>query len=523
MIHQYLPSPILKMHGLRYTIQGATMASDARSFSCVSYGTYESSSRFLNIISVTLTRPSTTRVHSKKFTKNLHYPRRAPVPPEPEADRFFRSTLDDGDPSKAEVSDQDTVDPSDMNFPHVKGNFEENEEIVWEEDEIEAISSLFRGRIPQKPGKLVRERPLPLPTPHKLRPLGLPTPKRNIRPPSSPVSYSKNLFKNPEFLTGIARDIRSLPPEKDVSVVLDKSVPFLRKGSLSLTVRELGHMGLPDRALQTFCWAQKHPLLFPDDRTLASTVEVLARFNKLKIPLNLEKFKDLASQTVMEAMVRGFIKGGSLKLAWKLISIARNSNQMLDSGIYAKMILQLSKNPDQYFLISTLLDELAERGDLSLTSEDCTAVMKVCRLLKKYELVESLFNWYKQRGRGTSIVMYTTVIHSRMCEQKFREAMELVWEMEAENYLFGFPAYRVVIKLLVALNDIPKANRYFKRLKDAGFAPTYDIYRDLMKLYLYSGRLAKCRELSKELHAAGFSLEAELKLQLAQLDYQTKL
>uniref|UniRef100_A0A7N1A058 Pentatricopeptide repeat-containing protein n=1 Tax=Kalanchoe fedtschenkoi TaxID=63787 RepID=A0A7N1A058_KALFE len=499
------------------------MTPDATSSCSVSSQRYELRSNFANITSVTFMRPSPTRVHDRKIPKNLRYPRRAPLPPEPEADRFFRHTFDDAGPTKSEVSSGDALDPGDPILAHHVDGSDGDGEVIWDEDEIETISSLFRGRIPQKPGKLVRERPLPLPTPHKLRPSRLPTPKRNFRPPTSPASSSKHLYKNPEFLTGIARDIRSLPPEKDVSLVLNKCAPFLRKGSLSLTIRELGHMGLPDRALQTFCWAQKQPLLFPDDRTLASTVEVLARFHELKVPFDLDNFKDLASQTVMEAMVRGFMKGGSLKLAWKLISVARNSNRMLDSSIYAKMILQLSKDPDHNFLVLTLLDELAEREDLSLSSEDCTAVMKVCRILKKYELVESLFNWHKQTGRDTTIVMYTMVIHSRICEGKLREAMELVWEMEAANYLLDFPAYRVVIKLLVSLNDIPRANRYFKRLKDAGFAPTYDIYCDLMKLYLGSGRLAKCRELKKELDTAGFALEAELKAQWVQLVSQTKL
>ena len=38
-------------------------------------------------------------------------------------------------------------------------------------------------------------------------------------------------------------------------------------------------------------------------------------------------------------------------------------------------------------------------------------------------------------------------------------------------------AYRVIIRLCVALNDLETAARYFSRLKEAGFAPTYEIYK----------------------------------------------
>ncbi|PHT60879.1 Pentatricopeptide repeat-containing protein [Capsicum chinense] len=88
--------------------------------------------------------------------------------------------------------------------------------ILWESDEMEAISSLFKGRIPQKPGKLDRERPLPLPLPYKIRPLGLPTPKRFKN--CSRESVSKQVYKNPTFLIGLAREIQGLPIEENVSM-----------------------------------------------------------------------------------------------------------------------------------------------------------------------------------------------------------------------------------------------------------------------------------------------------------------
>ena len=66
---------------------------------------------------------------------------------------------------------------------------------------------------------------------------------------------------------------------------------------------------------------------------LASTVEVLARNHELKIPFNIEKFTALASRGVLEAMIKGFIKGGNLKLALEVLSVSRRDKRMLDPGI----------------------------------------------------------------------------------------------------------------------------------------------------------------------------------------------
>ncbi|KAF7809375.1 pentatricopeptide repeat-containing protein [Senna tora] len=436
--------------------------------------------------------------------RRLTHPRRPQLPPEFGVNLFLKKTS-----TSSELVQQDV---------RFNGE-EEDDDVVWGEDEIEAISSLFQGRIPQKPGKLNRERPLPLPLPYKLRPLGLPSPKTQVKftvpaAVSCRTSMDKKLYKDPSFLIGLAREISELNPDKDVSIVLDKWVQFLRKGSLSLTIRELGHMGYPGRALQTFCWVQKQPQLFPDDRTLASTVEVLARNHELKVPSNLHKFTRVATRAVLEAMIRGFIKGGSLKLAWKCLEVARKDKRMLDPGIYAKLILELGKDPDKHMHVVPLLDELGEREELNLSQQDCTAIMKVSIKMEKFNVVESLFGWFKQSGRNPGIVMLTTVIHSRCTERRYREALPLVWEMEASNCLLDLPAYRVIIKLFVALNDLSRAGRYFSKLKEAGFSPTYDIYRDLIQIYMASGRIAKCRDICKEAEIAGFKLDQHLLYQL---------
>ncbi|XP_057514082.1 pentatricopeptide repeat-containing protein At2g01860 [Actinidia eriantha] len=497
---------------------------------------------FANRSRVVLMAQFRGRTYGTNPPKHLRYPRRPKLPPEFGNDRFWkekplteqptsqthltRNEASDSDDDNHVVAscDDTATDDEDDDYEEEYEQYEEREggdNINWEPDEIEAISSLFRGRIPQKPGKLNRERPLPLPLPHKIRPLGFPTPKKHRRMASSTAnsshkSLSNQVYKNPTFLVELAKEIGRLPLEEDVSTILNKWSRFLRKGSLSLTIRELGRMDLPNRALQTFSWAQNHVHLFPDDRILASTAEVLARNRELKLK-NLQKFASLASRSVIEAMVRGFIKGGSLGLAFKLILVAKDSKRMLDSSIYAKLILELGKNPDKHMMVSTLLEDLGERDDLNLNQQDCTAIMKVCIRLGKFEVVETLFHWFKQSGHDPSVVMYTTLIHSRYSEEKYRDALAVVWEMEGSNCLFDLPAYRVVIKLFVALNDLSRAVRYFSKLKEAGFFPTYDIYRDLFTIYMVSGRVAKFKDICKEAEMAGFVLDTKTRSQLLQL------
>ncbi|XP_010513918.1 PREDICTED: pentatricopeptide repeat-containing protein At2g01860-like [Camelina sativa] len=443
------------------------------------------------------------RNHSKKLTKNLRNPRRTKLPPDFGVNLFLRKpkiepVLDDDDGGQHQDDDDDAV--------------------LWETEEIEAISSLFQKRIPQKPGKPIRVRPLPLPRPHKLRPLGLPTPKKNIRS-AALSSVSKQVHKDPSFLIGLAREIKSLPSsDADVSLVLNKWVCFLRKGSLSMTIRELGHMGLPERALQTYHWAGKHSHLVPDNRILASTIQVLAKHHELKL---LKFDNSLASKNVIEAMIKGCIEGGWLNLARKLILISKSNNRILDSSVYVKMILEIAKNPDKYHLVVALLEELKEREDLRLSQQDCTGIMKICVKLGEFELVESLFDWFKESNREPSVVMYTTMIHSRYSEEKYREAMNVVWEMEESNCLLDLPAYRVVIRLFVALDDLGRAVRYYSKLKEAGFLPTYDIYRDMISLYTASGRLTKGKEISKEVEDAGFRLDKDTSFRLLELEKLT--
>ncbi|KAF3649692.1 hypothetical protein FXO38_17537 [Capsicum annuum] len=106
---------------------------------------------------------------------------------------------------------------------------------------------------------------------------------------------------------------------------------------MSFTIRGLGYLELPERALETFCWVKKQPNLFPDDHILISTIKFLVGSNELKVLFGLDKFTGLVSRNVYEAILRGYIKGGSLKVALKLLSMAMEYNRVLDTGVYAKL------------------------------------------------------------------------------------------------------------------------------------------------------------------------------------------
>ncbi|KAK8936059.1 Pentatricopeptide repeat-containing protein [Platanthera zijinensis] len=432
-----------------------------------------------------------------KLPKNLRYPRRAGAAPlDPQIPRFPLQNKESPD-------------------AHESGNAR-SDESEWSPDELEAIAALFQRRMPQKPGKRARDKPPPLPSPNQIRPQRIPTPKRHIRLSAREIlsprsSFTDQVFKNPDALIRIAREIAALPHESDASEVLDEWSPFLRKGSLSMTIRELGHMGLPKRALETLCWVQKQrPVLFPDDRTLSSTIEILARNGELKIESELEKFMNSASRSVVESMTRGFIKGGDFRRARQLLLLARDSKRTLDPSLHAKLIHRAGRTPNGYKLARALLDELGERESLDLNPQDTNSVMKVCIKLGRFETVQNLFNWFRESGGNPSIVMYTTMLHSRFCSKNYTEGLALIWEMEGLDCLLDLPAFRVVIRLCVALNDLERAARYFSRLKEAGFIPTYDIYKDMIKVYANSGRLAKCRKICREVEMAGLRLDEEV-------------
>lgn len=403
---------------------------------------------------------------------------------------------------------------------------DETEDLIWSKEEIDAISALFDRPMRQKPLKPrnpARQRALPLPLPHKTRLPVAPAPKQHVRLAaraglSSRACFSDQVRKKPEFLLGIAREIAALPPEHDVSTVLDCWARFLRKGSLSLTIRELGHMGLPERALQTLCWAQRQKAvpLFPDDRVLASAIEVLARFERLRVESALEQCVPTASRAVLEAMASGFIRAGKVDRVRKLLELARINNRTLHPSIYVKLMLEATRTPEGYGLASALVDELGERPELELRPQDCTAVMKVCIRLRRYAAVESLFSWFRGAIGSPTVVMYTTVIHSRCRDGRHREALSLVWEMEQAGCLLDLPAYRVIVKLCVALHDPGRALRYLSRMKEAGFIPTGDMYDSLIEGYLADGRLAKCRQLIRDAESAGVKLDRRLLSRLSE-------
>ncbi|KAH9290690.1 hypothetical protein KI387_034807 [Taxus chinensis] len=308
-----------------------------------------------------------------------------------------------------------TSDQEDVNHISEGDSIEKNAG-EWSADELDAIASLFRGSTPKTSRSQMKERCLPLPMPHKIRTIGVPQSKRAFRSPNS----SNRLYKTPEFLITLAREIRQLPPEEEVA----KEYP------------------------QIYC-------------------------------------QRVYQSRPVQASQRGFTgcKGFMFKL---------------DDGIHAKFIVQAAKSRRWHNLAGKLIEELMTRDKLYIR-------------LGMYEAVESLFAWWKQSGHRPNVVMYTTLMQSRYCSGKFREAFALVWEMEESNRLLNLPAYRVIIRLCAKLGDLTGAARYFYKLRDAAFVPTHDIYSHLIGLYSESGRLVKCRELLKEMEMMGINPNLEIR------------
>ncbi|GAB4828439.1 hypothetical protein Ancab_035436 [Ancistrocladus abbreviatus] len=97
---------------------------------------------------------------------------------------------------------------------------------------------------------------------------------------------------------------------------------------------------------------------------MASVVEVLARTLKSKLPSSLEKYASFAGKTVLEAVARGFFRGGNLNFERKLLVAAKNVKRLFakckeffrelelaDFKMNAKLKSQLAKSSGQNLMI----------------------------------------------------------------------------------------------------------------------------------------------------------------------------
>lgn len=142
------------------------------------------------------------------------------------------------------------------------------------------------------------------------------------------------------------------------------------------------------------------------------------------------------------------------------------------------------------------------------------SVMKICVKFKRFEFVECFFEWYKELNRELSVVMYIMMIYSRFLEEKYREVMSMVWEMEELNCFFDFFVYRVVIRLFVVLDDLGRVMRYYFKFKEVGFILMYDIFCEVISVCIVFGRLIKCREICKEVEDVGLRLDVDILFRL---------
>ncbi|MCO5569184.1 hypothetical protein L7F22_022894 [Adiantum nelumboides] len=300
-----------------------------------------------------------------------------------------------------------------------EGQGEKSAPMVWTAEQLDIVTALLRTR--PKPFPVDRP-PLPprvLPT-H--RPVGLPA--RRLHLPKSTFPPAKHK----RFLANLATQISKLPPHAQASDILHRIQHLLICGSLSATIRELGQLNLPLRALETIEWQQQYSHLWPDERALCAALEVLAKAGKEGIAWALLHAHAPQSILAFEALAQGLIAASLLDRALLVKGKAESSGLVVSQGVYAEMIL-LSSRLNKFKEMRKLIEELGTFTELQLGLEHCTSVMAACRKAQMYDAVLGLFQWWKQTGFLPNIVMYQIVMTTLSDLGKHRDALALYWEM----------------------------------------------------------------------------------------------
>lgn len=358
----------------------------------------------------------------------------------------------------------------------------------WTSEQLDIMAALLQRR--PRPS-LANRRPPPAPRlPSKHRPVGLP--RRRHKPPMATPMVLHHA-KDKRYLTHLALQISRLPDGHQASSLLHGCEQVLLRGSLSATIRELGRLGKPLRALETFLWQRHYAHLWPDEKTLFSTIEVLAEARMEEQARDLLQAWAPTSLMAFEALARGLVSARLLHRTLLLKEEAENCGFTLDQGLYAEIILLASRlNKDQE--VRMLLQELGTFPELRLSLEHCTSVMAACRKAKIYEAVRSLFEWWKQAGFLPNAIMYEIVITSLASAGKHRDALAIYWEMEKSGCAPDLLAYTALFEICAGLGDSSKALRLFARMKEAQITVTRNIYMNLIKVCCRDGRLGKARE-----------------------------
>ncbi|KAI5065512.1 hypothetical protein GOP47_0020207 [Adiantum capillus-veneris] len=388
-------------------------------------------------------------------------------------------------------------------FSKVVGNKENEQQedqsaaMGWTAEQFDIVTALLRT--PPKPFPVHRAPPPPRLLP-KHRPVGLPA--RRLHLPNLTPRPAKDKL----FLTDLAVQISKLPPHSHASQVLHGIQHLLVCGSLSATVRHLGHLGLPLRAFETLEWQQTCSHLWPDERALCAAIDVLAEEGKEEIAWDLLHTHAPMSSLAFEALARGLIAASLLNRALLVKEKAESSGLVLNQGVYAELIL-LASRLYKFKEMRKLVQELGYFSELQLGLEHCTSIMAACRKAQMYDAVLGLFEWWKQADFVPNVVMYQIVMTTLSDLGKYRDALAVYWEMTKNGCPPHLSAYDALFEICAQLGDASRALKLLAKMRESNISPTHNIYINLIKVCCQDGRLGKAREFIETMRKEGLPVE----------------
>lgn len=366
----------------------------------------------------------------------------------------------------------------------------------WTSEQLDIVSALLQRR----PRQFSANRPAPpaprCPSTH--RSLGLP-PVRYVR---THIISLPRPAKDKLFLTRLAAQISELPHGHHASHILHSCQHVLIRGSLSATIRELGHLGLPLRALETFEWQQQCTHLWPDERTLCASIQVLAEAQMEDKAWELLRTHAPTTPLAFQALTHGLTVAGLLHSALLAKKEAEKCGCFLSQGEYAELVL-LASRQNRMEDVRMLVQELGTFPELQLSLEHCTSIMAACRKACMYDAVLGLFQWWKHAGFLPNVVMYEIVITSLSSLGKHRDALAIYWDMEKNGCAPNLVAYTALFEVCTQLGDTSRALKLYSKMRDSNIAPTRPIYTNLIKLCCRDGRLGKAREFMEAMRKEG--------------------
>lgn len=367
----------------------------------------------------------------------------------------------------------------------------------WTAEHLDIVSTLLQR--PPRPFS-AHKAPRPPRVPSKRRHVAVPTPRLRFPIPTS------RLGKDKHFLTRLSAQISDLPPHAHVSDILHRVQHLLTRGSLSATIRDLGHLGLPLRAHEILEWQKQCSHLWPDERTLCAAIEVLAEAGMEERAWDLLHTHAPLSSLAFAALARGLAAAGLFNRAMLVKGKAESSRLVLGQGVYAELIL-LASRLNKLKEMTELIHELGSFPDLQLGLEHYTSVMAACRKAQMYDAVLDLFQWWKQAGFFPNVVMYQIVMTSLSDLGKHRDALAIYWEMEKGGCDLHLPTYIALFEVCAQLGDASRALRLFTKMRESNITPTHNIYTNLIKVCCWDGRFGKAREFMEAMRKEGLPVE----------------